>query len=83
MAIAILPLVYYDLAQEGATLVPNPAEQATIQRIAAWRRRGWSMGRIAKRLQHQGVPTKNKARWYPATVRRILARHARLTGLVT
>jgi DNA invertase Pin-like site-specific DNA recombinase len=70
----------YDLAQDGATLVPNALEQALIARIAAWRGRGWSMGKIARKLEVQAIPTKNKARWYRATVRRILARQARLAG---
>ena len=73
----------YDLAPDGVSLVPNPVEQALIARITAWRKRGWSLGRIARRLEALGVPTKNKARWYPATVRRILARQARLAGQVT
>ena len=70
----------YDLAPDGVSLVPNSGEQALIARIAAWRRRGWSLGRIARRLEALGVPTKNRACWYPATVRRILARQARLAG---
>ena len=73
----------YDLAPDGVSLVPNPDEQALIARIAAWRRRGWSMGRIARKLEAQAIPTKNKARWHRATVRRILARQARLTGQAT
>ena len=72
----------YDLAPDGVSLVPNACEQALIARIAAWRSRGWSLGRIARRLEALGVPTKNKARWYPITISRILARQARLTGSV-
>ena len=70
----------FDLAPDGVSLVPNSGEQALIARIAAWHRRGWSLGKIARKLEAQAIPTKNKARWYRATVRRILARQARLTG---
>jgi Recombinase len=63
--------------------VPNSGEQALIARIATWRRRGWSLGRIARKLEAEAIPTKNKARWYPITINRILARQARLTGSAT
>ena len=70
----------YVLAEDGITLVEDAAEQAVIAMISRWRQRGWSLRKIAQRLQDNGVPAKNNARWYPATVLRILQRQRKLAA---
>jgi len=66
----------YDLAEDGATLVENPAEQAVIADIRAMRKRGMKLAHIADALTDRGVPTKTgrSARWGHPAVRTILAR---------
>ena len=70
----------YDLAPDGVSLLPNPEEQAVIHRIVRWRAQGCSLARIARRLEQGRVPTKNRARWYPVTVHRILDRQRKLAA---
>lgn len=62
----------------GNQLVPNPAEQAVIARVKAWRASGWSLRQIANELNRTGVPTKQTGstrpapRWYASTIRYLL-----------
>ena len=44
--------------KEIMRLEPNPGEQAMIRHMAEWRRAGWSLNAIAKRLNALSVPTK-------------------------
>jgi DNA invertase Pin-like site-specific DNA recombinase len=68
----------FDLADDGATLVTNEAEQAVIADIHAWRSAGWTLERIADALTARAVPTKTgkSAGWTHQAVARILRRAA-------
>jgi len=65
-----------DLAEDGATLVPNESEQAVIAEIRSWRSQGWTLERIATTLTDRGVPTKTgkSATWTHQAVARIARR---------
>jgi site-specific DNA recombinase len=72
-----LPLGY-DLAPDGETLVPNPAEQQTVATICALRQQGKSMAAIALELDATLIPTKmGRAKWNGASIRSILQRQQR------
>ena len=66
----------FDLGDDGATLVPNEAEQAVIADIRAMRSRGMKLKKIADALTARGVPTKTgrSDRWTHHAVARILKR---------
>lgn len=67
----------FDLAANGADLVPNAAEQSVLDLVNDLRAAGQSMRTIAAELTHRGIPTKGgKATWTHSTVQRILARAA-------
>jgi len=62
----------YGYDRIGDDLVPNDDEQAVIEHIFSWRRAGWSLRRIAGRLNAMGVATKQSGKWYASTVNYIL-----------
>lgn len=66
----------FDLAADGATLVPNEAEQAVIADIKAMRARGMKLKQIAGELTSRRIPTKTgkSPRWTHQAVARILSR---------
>ena len=66
----------YDLADDGATLIENAAEQAVIREMKAMRAGGASFRAIAEELTRRGVPTKQSksAQWSFQSVARILKR---------
>ncbi|HYH36729.1 MAG TPA: recombinase family protein, partial [Azospirillum sp.] len=55
--------------RDGDRLVPNEAEQATIERMRSRRAAGVSLGRIAAELNAAGIRPKRGARWYPSSVK--------------
>ena len=63
----------YGFTREGDILVPLPAEQAVIDRVKLLRANGWSLSRIADTLNTDGVPTKKGNKWFPQTVKDVLA----------
>ena len=65
-----------DVADDGATLLPNVAEQAVIRDIRAMRSKGRTLAAIAEALTTRGVPTKTgkSSRWTHQAVARILGR---------
>ena len=67
------------LADDGATLIANEAEQAVIAEIRDWRSHGWTLERIADALTARAVPTKTgkSAHWTHQAVARILKREHR------
>ena len=68
----------FDLADDGITLVENPAEQAVIDDILAMRARGMSFPKIARRLTERGIPTKRGnggTQWNQATINGLVRRH--------
>lgn len=70
----------FDLAEDGETLVENPAEQATIRQILDWRSAGVRVSTIAQRLRSQGAPTKMGGQWHPVTVKVIIERQEKLAA---
>ncbi len=66
----------YDLAADGATLVPNESEQAVIREIRTMRSRGMKLQKIAETLTGRGIPTKTgkSSKWTHQAVARILSR---------
>ncbi len=66
----------FDLADDGAALVPNEAEQAVIADIRGMRSNGMKLEKIAAALTKRGVPTKTgrSTAWTHQAVARILGR---------
>ena len=66
----------YDLSDDGATLLPNDAEQAVIAEIQTMRAARWTLERIADELTARVVPTKTgkSATWTHQAVARIVRR---------
>lgn len=66
----------FDLAADGASLVPNEIEQAVIAEIRVMRANGMKLEKIAAALTDRGVPTKTgrSERWTHQAVARILCR---------
>lgn len=66
----------FDLAGDGAALVPNEAEQAVIADILALRANGMKLEKIAAALTERCVPTKTgkSAAWTHQAVARIVRR---------
>jgi len=58
--------------KQGFDLVPNPTELAVVKRIKADIDKGYSRSSIAQTLNQEGVPTKNKKRWYHNTIKSIM-----------
>ena len=56
----------------GDELAENASELAIVAKIRAWRAEGLSLGKTAKRLNSEGVPTKTGKKWYGSTVNYIL-----------
>ena len=63
----------FDLGEDGDTLVPDPAELATVADIARWRQEGEGLNAIARRLNALGVRTAQAGTWAAQTVKRILS----------
>ncbi|MBU0717337.1 MAG: recombinase family protein, partial [Planctomycetes bacterium] len=68
------------LAEDGATLFPNEAEQEIRRDIRALRSKGMTLEKIAGELSSRGVPTKTgkSDRWTHQAVGRILRRSEQL-----
>lgn len=66
----------YDLASDGATLIPNEAEQAVIAEIRTQRSAGRTLEQIADDLTARAIPTKTgkSGRWTHQAVARIAVR---------
>jgi len=65
---------------DPAMLIENPEEQMALQRMIMLRRGGMGCRKIARYMEENGVPFRGRQRWYPATVHRILKRHAERSG---
>ncbi len=65
----------YDLAGDGKTLLPNPAEQQAIALMTALRAASHTLRQIAAELTARNIPTKEgRATWTHTAVGRILDR---------
>jgi DNA invertase Pin-like site-specific DNA recombinase len=69
---AYCPSTPYGFRQDGDSLVEDSAEMRIVQRLHRLKRRGWSLRRIADRLNRENVPTRRNGRWFASTVRYIL-----------
>lgn len=56
----------------GGSLIPNEKEQEVVREIFNLRSRKMSMGKIADRLNKNGVSTKNNAEYHASTIKHIL-----------
>ncbi len=52
----------------------RPGEQEIIEHIQKLSDKGLNYSQIAEKLNGEGLPTRANGTWYPATIRRILAR---------
>jgi len=64
--------VPYGYDREGDNLQPNKEEQKAITLIKKWRKKGWTLQKIAAELTKRGIKTKRGGKWYAGTVRYIL-----------
>jgi DNA invertase Pin-like site-specific DNA recombinase len=62
----------YGFNREGNTLTENTQELKAVTQIQEWRAAGWSLGKIARELTRQSIPTKKGGAWYPGTVKYLL-----------
>jgi DNA invertase Pin-like site-specific DNA recombinase len=65
----------FRLADDGASLVEEPTEQAILREIDGLRAAGFSLRKIAAALNRGGVPTKEGRPWQHTTIRGILIRN--------
>jgi len=63
----------FRLGEDRIHLEPEPEEQKTLRRIHRLRQRGYTLKKLADRLNREGVPARG-ARWHLTTVHRVLAR---------
>ena len=64
----------YGYCIADGSLVPDPAEQAALVRIAELRASGATLREIARELDSNGHKPKRGQRWHPESVRRIVER---------
>ncbi|MDE2959665.1 MAG: recombinase family protein [Chloroflexota bacterium] len=63
----------YDYLKATKQRVVNEAEAAVVKRIFRLYVDGWSMYRISKQLNEEGIPTKTGVRWQGASIRDVLS----------
>lgn len=62
---------------DGRMLVPVPSEQAVIRQIHKWKRDGYSLTGVARKLEARNIPRKAGGKhWHKTSVARIIARTA-------
>ncbi len=67
----------FDVADDGSTLIENPAEQLILADIRSMRHQGLKLKQIAAELTERGVPTKTgRSVWGHQVVARIVGRRA-------
>lgn len=64
----------YGYRAEGGELVPEPAEQIALERIAEMQRGGLSLRAMAEALTAEGHKPRRSDRWHPEALRRIVGR---------
>jgi len=62
----------YGFTRKGDSLKANPAELAVVKKVQGWRKRHWTLRKIAGELNKRGIPTKTGKTWYASTVRYLL-----------
>lgn len=63
---------YDGVIVQPGELIENKEEMKVVKTIFKLDNEGWSMGRIAKKLNEDGVSTKTGAEFYPSTISHIL-----------
>ncbi len=66
----------YVLAEDGRTLIENPAEQDAIRLVKELKGQGSSLRKIADELTRRGFATKEGSTWTHTSIDRILRRVA-------
>lgn len=61
----------YDVAEDGATLLPNTKEQATLAELRRLRAKGLTWKAVAEDLNSRGLSTKSGRDWTLFTARKI------------
>jgi DNA invertase Pin-like site-specific DNA recombinase len=64
---------------ENRTLVADPVEARTVQRIKDLHDSGRSLREIAARLREEGYSPKRSDRWHPETLRQVIRRAERVS----
>ena len=59
--------------EESGRLEPIPAQQATLAAMRGWREAGLSYQDIARELNEQGYDPQRGRKWWPSSVRAVLA----------
>ncbi len=70
----------YELATDGATLLPVAHEQEAISRMIGWRASGMTLAAIGARLTAEAVRTRAGGAWLPATILAIIQRQQKLVA---
>jgi len=58
--------------RKGDKLVKNREQLQAVRKIQDWRESGWTLAKIAARLNETNVPTKRGGTWFPSTVKYLL-----------
>lgn len=58
----------FDLEEDTKRLIPNDEELAVVRRIHGMKKEGESIRGIARILNEEGVPTKQKKQWHPTSI---------------
>ena len=66
----------YDVDEEGR-LSPNSTQQEAIRLMRAWKRKGFSLRKIASSLVSRGFQPKVATGWHPQVLKEILTRSSR------
>jgi DNA invertase Pin-like site-specific DNA recombinase len=69
--------VPYGMARDGNKLVPDPAEQMVLVRLIRWREKGWSLRKIADKLNRMAIKSKKGGEWFPSGVASVLRTRSR------
>ena len=70
VAVAVAEATQY--VRAGAALHADEQEQAIIAKIMAWRRGGISYGKIAERLNAEGIKGKHGGAFHASTIHKIV-----------
>lgn len=70
--LAVYGTTPYGYQRVGDQLVPDPQEQEVVRRMRELRDEGWSLGRIARAMNREEIPTKKGGKWAAETISYIL-----------
>ena len=64
--------VPYGFDRDGDYLVVNEEEMLVVKQMQKWRNSGWTLRKIAARMNNLSITTKRGSRWHASTVRWVL-----------